>query len=176
MDYLKNFVIPFVGLSTGEHLYEFLIDDKFFANFEYSEIKKAQVKVSLSLIKHERMLVLTFSMNGTLEVSCSRCLDTFDLPIEDEQTQYIKFGQEFKEEDADVMIIPENETQINVAPFIYDYLHLLVPFRIVHPVDEEGKSACDADVIRRIDSESEAKDIDPRWDKLKGLNFDNNNQ
>jgi uncharacterized metal-binding protein YceD (DUF177 family) len=174
VDYLKDYVIPFVGLSTGDHQYEYLIDDKFFANFEYSEIKRAQVNVRLSLNKHERMLVLTFSMKGTIEVSCSRCLDNFDLPIEDEQVQYIKFGPEYKEEDADVLIIPESETHVNVAPFIYDYLNLLVPFRIVHPVNEDGLSGCDPDVIRRLEKEIKQKESDPRWDKLKGLNIDNN--
>lgn len=172
MDYLKNFVIPFIGLSDGEHQFDFLIDDKFFECFEYSEIKRAQAKVHLNLNRHERMLELTFILTGTLEVTCSRCLDQFDLPIEGEEVLFVKFGHEFKEEDDDVIIIPETESQINIAPFIYDYLSLLVPFRVVHPENEDGQSACDPDVISRIDNSSEQKEIDPRWDKLKDLNVE----
>lgn len=172
MDYLKNFVIPFVGLSAGEHRFEFIIDDKFFANFEYSEINQAQVKVDLILEKHDRMLVLNFLMEGTLRVTCSRCLDEFDMPIEGKEVLYIKFGTEFREEDDDVVIIPETESQINVAPFIYDYLSLMVPYRVVHPENEQGISQCDPDVIRRIESNSDQKEVDPRWDKLKDLNLD----
>ena len=172
MDYLKNFVIPFVGLSTGDHKFEFLIDDKFFECFEYSEIRRAQVIVHLDLKKHDRMLELTFTMKGTLEVTCSRCLDNFHMPIEAEEVLFVKFGHEFKEEDDNIIVIPETESQINISPFIYDYLSLLVPFRVIHPEDENGQSACDPDVIGRIDKSSEQKEIDPRWDKLRDVNLE----
>lgn len=172
MDYLKNFVIPFVGLSTGEHLFEYDIDDEFFASFEFSEIQRAKVRVNITLDKSERMMVLNFYMVGTLEVTCSRCAGEFDLPIEGEEILYIKYGQEYKEEDDNVIVVPEHESQINVAPFIYDYLSLMVPFRVVHPDDENGQSTCDPDIISRINTTIEKNDIDPRWDKLKDLNID----
>lgn len=172
MDYLKNFVIPFVGLSTGDHEFEFLIDDKFFECFEYSEIKRAHVNVNLKLKKHDRMLEFTFTMIGTLEVTCSRCLDQFDLPIESEEVLFVKFGHEYKEEDDDVIVIPEKDSQINISPFIYDYLSLMVPFRVIHPENADGQSACDPDVISRIDKSSEQKEVDPRWDKLRDLNVE----
>ncbi len=172
MDYLREFVIPFVGLSAGQHQFNYTIDDKFFACYDYSEIKNARVNIGLTLEKHERMLVLTFNIKGTLEVTCSRCLDPFDLPIEGTETLYVKFGEEFKEEDVDVVVIPENESKFDISPYIYDYLHLMVPFRVVHPANEEGVSACDPDVIKRLNNTEEQKDSDPRWDKLKGLNLD----
>lgn len=172
MDYLKEFVIPFVGLSNGEHKFDFLIEDKFFASFEYSEIKKAKVQVDINLDKSDRMMVLTFSMKGLVNVTCSRCLDEFDLPVEGKEVLYIKYGNEYREEDDDVIIIPESETQINLASFIYDYISLLVPFRVVHPENENGETECDPDVIRRIEENRQQKDIDPRWDKLKDLNLE----
>ncbi len=173
MDYLKNFVIPFVGLSAGEHQFDYIIDDKFFACFEFSEIKRAHVALNVNLDKRDRMLIFTFTMLGTLEVTCSRCLDQFEYPVDAEEVLYVKYGQEYKEEDDDVIIIPESESQINIAPFIYDYLNLIVPYRVVHPENEQGESACDPDVISRIAQSSEPKeDIDPRWDKLKGLNLE----
>ncbi|MFA6949690.1 MAG: DUF177 domain-containing protein [Lentimicrobiaceae bacterium] len=172
MDYLKNFVIPFVGLSTGEHQFEYIIDDKFFACFEYSEIKKADVKIDLNFNKTERMLVLTFSIKGTLNVTCSRCLDQFDYPINGQEVLYIKYGQEYKEEDDEIIIIPETESQINISPFIYDYLNLMIPYRVVHPENENGESDCDPDVIKRIEQLTKHENIDPRWDKLKDLNLD----
>ena len=172
MDYLKEFVIPFVGLSNEEHSFEFLIGDKFFASFEYSEIEQANVRVDLNLNKSERMMVLTFSMLGTIQVTCSRCLDKFDFPIEGEEVLYLKYGNEYREEDDNIIIIPESETQINVAPFIYDYLSLMVPFRVVHPENENGESDCDPDVIKRIEENHNEKEADPRWDKLKDLNLE----
>jgi uncharacterized protein len=172
VDYLKEFVIPFIGLSNGEHHFDFFIEDKFFASYEYSEIEQAKVKVDVKLEKSERMLVLTFSIKGVVNVTCSRCLDQFDLPIEGEEILYVKFGDEYREEDDNVIIIPESETQINLAPFIYDYISLMVPIRVVHPENENGETDCDPDVIRRIEANSQLKEIDPRWDKLKDLNLE----
>jgi uncharacterized metal-binding protein YceD (DUF177 family) len=172
VDYLKNFVIPFVGLSSGEHHFDYHIDDKFFESFEFSEIKQANVSVDVTLEKRERMMVLTFKMLGSLNVTCSRCLDEFDFPVDLQETLYVKFGPEYIEEDDDVIIIPESESHFDISPFIYDYLNLIVPYRVVHPVDENGQSACDPDVIKRIEALTGNKMPDTRWDKLKDINLE----
>ena len=39
----KEYIIQFVGLSVGEHLYEFNISDSFFEDLEYSEIKQGNI-------------------------------------------------------------------------------------------------------------------------------------
>jgi len=172
VDYLKQFVIPFVGLSAGNHQFEFEIDDKFFASFEYSEIKKARVKVSLDLNKQERMLVLNFKLSGTLQVLCVRCLDEFDMPVEIFEEYFIKFGPEHREEDDNVLVITENETHIDVAQLIFDYLSLSVPYRVVHPDDENGVSLCNPEVIKKIEELSARKENESQWDALKNLNLE----
>ncbi|NTW23550.1 MAG: DUF177 domain-containing protein [Lentimicrobium sp.] len=172
VDYLKQFVIPFVGLSAGNHQFEFEIDDKFFASFEYSEIKKARVTVSLDLNKQERMLVLNFSLSGTLQVRCDRCLDEFDMPVESFEEYFIKFGLEHREEDDNILVIAENETHIDVAQLIFDYLSLSVPYRVVHPDDENGVSQCNPEVIKKIEELSARKENESQWDALKNLNLE----
>jgi len=172
VDYLKQFVIPFVGLSVGNHQFDFVIDDKFFASFEYSEIKSANIQVSLDLEKTDRMLILNFSITGTIRASCDRCLDEFDYPVEGNEEYFIKFGSEHYEEDVNVLVITENETHFEIAQLIYDYVNLLLPFKVVHPDDEDGNSQCDPDVLKRIEQHSVQKEIDARWDKLKDLNLD----
>lgn len=172
MDYLKQFVIPYVGLSAGNHQFDYVIDDKFFASFEYSEIKTANVQVKLDLEKTDRMLILNFSMSGTIRTGCNRCLDEFDFPVEGKEEYFIKFGNEHLEEDVNILVITESETHIDVAQLIYDYVNLLLPYKVVHPDDENGNSLCDPDVLKRIEQLSVHKEKDPRWDKLKDLNLD----
>lgn len=172
VDYLKQFVIPFVGLSAGNHQFDFEIDDKFFASFEFSEIKQAHVSVNLDLERQDRMLVLNFLLSGTIRVTCDRCLDEFDLPVKSDELYFIKFGPEHKEEDDNVLIIAENETHIDLAPLLYDYLSLMVPYRVVHPDGENGVSLCDPEVLKRIEQLSVHKEKDPRWDMLKDLNLE----
>lgn len=172
VDYLKQFVIPYVGLSPGNHQFDFVIDDKFFESFEYSEIKTAHVLLHLDLEKTDRMLVLNFIMSGTIRTNCNRCLDEFDFPVEGKEEYFIKFGAEHLEEDDNVLVITESETHIDVAQLIYDYVNLLLPYRVVHPDDENGISQCDPDVLSRIEQLSVHKEIDPRWDKLKNMNIE----
>ena len=172
MDYLKQFVIPFVGLSAGNHRFSFSVNDAFFDAFEYSQIKSANVKIDLDLNKMERMLVLNFSITGTIRATCDRCLDEFDLPVEGDEEFFVKFGDEFKEEDDNVMIIPESESHLDISPLIYDYLHLMVPYRVVHPDDAQGNSTCDTDIIKRITEIKAPEGQDARWEKLKDLNLE----
>jgi len=170
VDYLKQFVIPFVGLSAGNHQFDFEIDDKFFASFEYSEIKEAWAHVRLDLERQDRMLVLNFTISGTIRVLCDRCLGEFDMPVTGDEEYFIKFGHEHKEEDENVLVISENETHIDIANLIYDYLSLRVPYRVVHPDDENGVSQCDPEALARIEQLSARKENDSQWDALKNFN------
>lgn len=172
MDYLKQFVIPFVGLSDGPHQYDYDIDDKFFASYEYTDISRANVRVDITLDKRDRMMVLEFRMLGTLGVACSRCGELFDMPVDTTETLYIKLGHEYKEDYDEVVTIPDTESHLNTAPWIFDFLCLAVPYRVVHPDKEDGTSGCDPEVIARLEEQSGNPDVDPRWDKLKDLNLE----
>lgn len=173
MDYLKLFVIPFGGLKPGNHQFSYEIDDLFFEQFEYSEIKRGAIKVSIDLEREEKMLVLHFSIEGTVEVNCDRCAVPFSFPVKGEETLIIKFGQDYHEEDDEIQIIPEGEKQLDVSPFIYEYIHLLIPSRKVHPEDENGISECDPEVIKRIEERENSSGPDPRWEVLKKLKTNN---
>lgn len=170
MEKLREFNIPFVGLSLGNHRFTYIIDDRFFARFETSEIEKASVHIELDLDREERMLILNFNITGTIGVTCSRCLDEFDLKVAGNQEFFVKFGNEFREEDDNVLVIPEHESHIDISGLIYDYLHLMIPFRVVHPEDESGNSACNPEVIRRLNELSRREEQESPWSKLKDLN------
>ena len=169
MNYLDDFVIPFLGLSLGKHLFDFKVNNTFFEHFEYSEIKKGEISVEVNFERQERMLVLGFKIQGTVEVTCDRCLDIFDYPIIGHEQLIVKFGQERMEESDDVLMIPHSDFQIDLAPLIYEYINLLLPIRHVHQMNENGEYACDPEVTRFITETPDHEETDPRWDALKGL-------
>lgn len=172
VDYLRQFSIPFIGLSTGNHQFEFEIDDAFFVCFENSDVRQAHVKISLDLDKQERMMVLQFRLNGAIRVTCDRCLEEFDFPVNSNELYFVKFGHEHKEEEDNVLVITENETHLDISQLLYDYLMLSLPYRIVHPEGEDGNSGCDPGALERIERLSADKPTDPRWDALKDLQTD----
>ena len=173
MDYLKQYVIQFGGLKPGVHQFSYFINELFFEHFEYSEVKKGEVNVLIDLEREEKMLVLHFSITGHVEVPCDRCYIPFSLPLNGRETLIVKFGKDYHEENEEIQIIPEGETHLDISPFIYEYVHLLMPFRKVHPEDENGDSLCDPEVIKRIEERGSISEPDPRWEVLKKLKSKN---
>jgi len=169
VDYLKQFVIRFSGLSIGNHQYKFIIDEKFFENFDFSEIKNGKITVDILLNKQETMFILNFIINGTVNVTCDRCLEPFDLDINGKEKLIVKFGKEKFEETDEILIIPESDNKINISQYIYEYINLLLPYKRVHPDNADGKSLCNQEVIKKIKKFSKSKTIDPRWEKLKDI-------
>ena len=101
MGYLKDFIIPFNGLGIGNHEFTFKVNNKFFEEIEYSVIKKGEIHVFLNLEKQDNMLILNFKLHGLTTVECDRCLDEFELAIQNQFRLIIKFGEEYMEESLD---------------------------------------------------------------------------
>ena len=175
---LKEFTIPFVGLKQGKHQFEYEIDNKFFEHFDYDEFNSANIKVDLLLEKKSTMLELTFNASGTVNVYCDLTNEPYDQPIDSELFLVIKFGQEYNDDNEDILILPHGEYEVNIQQYIYEMLVLAVPSKRVHPGVLDG--TLESDVLKKLDElsprEKETKteeDIDPRWDKLKNLLNDN---
>jgi uncharacterized protein len=169
LKYLKQFLIPIAGLESGSHQYAFDIDGKFFESFGESEFQVCKITVDLALLKQEDMIVLQFRYNGTVELTCDRCLDPFDFPMVGNDEIILKFGKGSEEQKADEEIITADQKEIDIRQYLFDFINLNIPFRKVHPDDESGKSLCDPEVIRKIEELSNTRDTDPRWDQLKDL-------
>jgi len=172
LKYLKNFLIPFKGLSIGVHQYDWEIDKRFFEEIENSGVHDAELKVGLLFEKQERMFVLQFTINGNVTVKCDRCLDDLRYPVSIDQTVYIKFGKEDMDETEEIIIIPETDYQLDISRQIYEFIELSLPMQKVHEEDESGNSECNAEMISKLNEHSGKKKTDPRWDKLKNLNLD----
>lgn len=170
MSSLKDFIIPFEGLNIGNHEFRFDVNQLFFEEIAYSEIKNGQLCVELDLEKQETMLILSFSIDGSVEVSCDRCTDNFNFPIKGNQQLLVQFGDEFFEQDGEMITIPRSDSEINLAPFIYEYIFLMLPIQRMHPDDKQGNSTCNAEMLEKLSelSFTETKN-DPRWDALKKL-------
>lgn len=173
MDYLAQFKIPFVGLAFGEHKFEYNIDDQFFSKYDHAVISKSKLHIELLFNKQETMLLLDFHITGEIEVVCDRCANNFNLPVEHKTRLIVKLGDEEKELSENMVMINRNNFEINIAQYIYEFVSLLMPQRIVHPDNSNGKSACDKKTLQAIKKlETKTHEADPRWEVLKNLNLD----
>lgn len=173
MDYNSEYVIAFGGLKVGLHQYEFEINDTFFEAFDYSELAEGNVKVVINLERQERMMILTFEIKGSVKVTCDRCLDEYNQETGGTKRLIVKFGGNYEEETEEILLIPEHESHLDVAHYIYEFINLLLPVKKVHPDDENGNSTCNPVVLKKLDELSAKQKIDPRWDKLRNLDLDN---
>ncbi|MBI6116167.1 YceD family protein [Salegentibacter maritimus] len=172
---LAAYTIPFVGLKLGKHQFEYDIDNKFFEHFEYDDLNSANVKIDLFLEKKTTMMELTFKASGAVNVNCDITNEPYNQPIEGSLYLVVKFGEEYNDENEDLLILPHGEYEINVQQYIYELIVLSVPLKRVHPGVEDG--TLDSDVLDKLEelsisnneSKNDEDEIDPRWDKLKNL-------
>lgn len=170
---LKDFTIPFAGLSIGKHLYNIKVDNTFFENLEYSEIKKGDLDLGLTLNKQVNMLIFDFEIKGWVEVMCDRCCDDFNLPIKSSNQLIIKLGDAEFEESDQIISIAGTQHEISLAHFVYEYIILSLPSRKIHPDQPNGESGCDPVVLKKLDEialrEKKDQTVDPRWEALKNI-------
>ncbi|MFD0834833.1 YceD family protein [Mariniflexile aquimaris] len=172
---LKEFTIPFVGLKIGKHQFEYKIEEPFFEYFEYEEFNDVKVDVNLELDKKATLLELNFKITGAVNINCDVTNEPFNQHIENEFDLVVKFGDEYNDEDTDILIVPHGTYEINIQQYIYELIVLAVPIKRIHPGVEDG--TLDSDILKKLEELSpklkEEKDIeeevDPRWNTLKKL-------
>lgn len=160
MKNLKEFIIPFVGLKEGKHQFDYQIDDSFFEQFQFDEYQKVNVKVELVFHKKSTMMELCFVHKGTVNVPCNVTGENFDLKIKGKYNLVIKFGEEFNNDNEELLILPHGEFQVDVSQYIYESIVLSVPFKRIHPGVEDGTLKTDAlETLDKLAPKEEKKRI-----------------
>jgi uncharacterized metal-binding protein YceD (DUF177 family) len=172
----KEFLIPFIGLKLGKHHFEYQISNAFFEIFDYDEYQNSDIKVNVVLDKKSTLLELNFKHKGTVNVPCDLTGEDFDLPIKGKMKLIVRFGEEFNNDNEELLILPHGEFEVNIAQYIYEMIVLSVPFKRVHPGIKDGSLNTEAltklnelSINEEKEEYNEEENIDPRWDKLKKL-------
>ncbi len=177
MKKLNEFLIPFIGLKLGKHQFEYQINKAFFESFDYDEFESADIKVSVVFDKKSTLLELNFKHKGTIHVPCDLTNEMFDFPIKGKLKVIVQFGEEYNDDNDELLILPHGEHEINISQIIYEMIALSIPFRKVHPGVKDG--TLDSEALRKlnelrveelkVENKNTEDNIDPRWDKLKQL-------
>jgi uncharacterized metal-binding protein YceD (DUF177 family) len=169
---LREFEIAFVGLTPGEHTFEYQITDSFFENYGPQDFTNCNATVKLILEKNINFFLLKFEVGGTATVNCDRCGQPFELRLWDDFNQVVKMVDSPEEmtddEDADVAYISKTESHLNVAEWVYEFINLSIPMQRIHPNNSEGKSGCDPKILEMLDnmSQQSGEKDNPIWKDL----------
>lgn len=184
--------IPLEDLPEGMSTFEYVLERKFFDAIEGEEVRKGNVAVVVHVKRSSATFELNFEIKGVIQIPCTRCLDDMDQEVDTRNRLIVKFGEEYSEESDEIVIIPEDEGEINIAWFLYEFIALTIPIKHVHPAgecnrivsskfrkhravstddeSEDNEGGGDEDFAE----EEESRSNDPRWDALKGLDFEDN--
>lgn len=165
---LKEFEIHFNRLPIGDNSFDYIIDNEFFGNFEYSLIKKANIKVHVNLDRQNNFLQLTFKGEGFVVVPCDRCCDEFEQPVSFSENLTVKFSDYAESDDDDLIYLPENAQTINITEYLYMFANLALPLRAIHPQNEKGEETCNPEALELLEKYSTQKK-ESQWDALNEI-------
>lgn len=186
---LATFRIPLRGAKQGTDNYEFLLDDDFFRAMESIDILGGAVKVSLAVRRANEANYFAIHCQGTIQIVCDRCLEPMDYAVEADYDLAVKYGDEYDDSNDGVLIVPEGDNDLDVAPIVYDTVALSIPLQHVHAegeCDEATWQALQAHTAHDLDDEPDEygtyadedadadqldneTNIDPRWAELMKL-------
>ena len=174
---LKLFTIQYVGLKEGVHRFDYQIDRSFFEHFDYEDFNDVAVDVALTFVKKSTLLELHFQASGSANVNCDVTNEPYDQSIDSSYELVVKFGQEFNDDNEELLILPFGEYELNVAHYIYELIVLAMPTKRVHPGVADG--TLKSEILDKLEElsipnqdvkeQEEETETDPRWDSLKKL-------
>ena len=188
--------LPLKSLGVGTHHFEYHLDKQFFVNMESADVHDADLTVSLDVVYNGDFYDLAFKVSGEVVLICDRCLDDLHYPIEADYHIVVKYGEDYNDDNDEVLEIPESDSSLNVAYMIYDTVVLAIPIKHVHPLgkcnrqmsamlkkhraqagDEDTELENELiDEMDNIDAGAAADaPSDPRWDALRKLSSDDSN-
>ena len=168
---LETYKIDLKGLKEDETVFDFDLRDDFFQSLDGSQLEHGALHVSVSIRKMTGFFELLFHTEGSVTVSCDRCLDDMEQPISTDNRMMVKLGDTYSDDD-DTVTIDENEGILDLSWFIYEFIMLAIPIKHVHA---PGK--CNSAMTQKLEElsgavrsgEEEAEAIDPRWEALLKL-------
>ena len=101
---LEQFKIDLKNQKDEVRTLDFDLDNHFFAALDGSEVKQGSLHVSVSIRKMTGFYELLFNTEGTVTVTCDRCLDDMSQLIETENRLVVKLGAAYSEEEVVITV------------------------------------------------------------------------
>lgn len=130
-------------MSEGVHTLHFTCRADFFARMECVDVADADIDVSLRIECRHDAFAMSFHTSGWVDTPCDRCLEPVRIDICEDYPLTVRYGADYDDSTDGVLVIPDSEPDLDVAPIIRDNVLLALPIRRVHPDGE-----CDPEASR----------------------------
>ena len=167
MESLIAYSIPFSGLKDGLHLFDYQIDKTFFECFPETPITDGKFQVHVEFDKKPTVVDLLIDFKGSTALTCDRCLEMMELPLNGQNQLLLKYSEEPREE-ADVVYIPRELETINIAKYIYEFICLAIPLIKTHDLVPDAE--CDESMRSFLEIKDNSTPEDNQlWNQLKNI-------
>lgn len=164
MGKFSAYKVQLASMGDGHHEQDFDCGMEFFKNMENTDILFSDVKVHLDLEKKNDSYDCTFHCKGLLKIPCDRCLDPLDHEVDTTYHITVKYGEDYNDETDDLLVIPYDNSYLNVAYMLYDTIVLTIPLRHVHPMGKCNRAMAAA--LHKHHSPSGDDEIDDAMDAV----------
>lgn len=178
MGRFDKYNVDLKGLKAEPLVMEFVLDNAFFSEIDGEEFQKGTVKAVVEARKNREVFDFNFEFEGKVVVPCDRCLDDLEIEVSTTSSLRVKFGEDYAD-DGDIVIVPEQDGDLNIAWYLYEFIALALPMKRVHA---PGK--CNREMTGKLGKHSHSErdedddtpvEIDPRWESLKNIQIEEDN-
>ena len=120
---------------------EYTIGSSMFQSVENSMVKGGECVAKVTTLRKPEGYDIAFNITGTVTVECDRCLDDMEVSIDTTEKLEVRFA-DHNEDTGETVLVSKDTTQLDLWPFIYDFIALAIPIAHVHP---EGQ--CNEEMI-----------------------------
>jgi uncharacterized protein len=170
---INQYIIPFKGLTDGEHDFQFDLGKRFFDEHELLEARDGKIVFFITLVKKPQVLTLNVVMTGWMLVQCDRCLEYINFPVNYKGQFVVKFSEDIVESTDEIWVLHPDDHELDLKQYFFDCAGLSLPLQKFHPDNSDGSFGCDQEMLKIINLHSlsniDHEEIDPRWNKLKNL-------
>tara|TARA_Y100000385_G_scaffold273309_1_gene315077 strand:- start:462 stop:974 length:513 start_codon:yes stop_codon:yes gene_type:complete len=169
---MSNFIIKLGSITNNKNYFSFDIKDQFFESFSYSDLESADITANALLEKDGKNILLKLKIDGAIHhQACDICADEISVNVAGETNIIIKKTDENLESTDEIFYIHTSDNQIDLKHLIFELIVLNAPKKRKHPLDNNGNSTCNKDMVNLVAKYTQVNDksSDPRWDALKKI-------
>jgi len=174
MDKIAKYDISFIGLKNGKHRFAFDVYQEFFDLFEAeNEFTGANIAADVLLDKHLSFMKFEIKIRGSVVLVCDISGSEYVQPISGDVDVIVKFGERYDDTDGEMITIPHNQNEYNIAKLIFEAALLSIPMKRLSPylTDEDFKvlNNFSPRVSENDFQENSINNLDPRWSMLNKI-------
>ena len=152
----------------------FTIDEEYELDvlMDYEALEPLKVNIKGNKVDDEYYLKINFSV--LLNLSCDRCLDLYKYTLSDSFALTMSKNHElvYDEKTESVLFIDPDAHEVEISEEMHQELMVALPMKKLH--NDDCKGLCDQCGKNLNKGQCSCqKSVDPRWDSLKDIKFNN---